>query len=337
MIDDDPFITQLESDGYSDSVRPMKRLNQYLLVHPIGQGSFAKVYKGFDPIKKQNFAIKRFKLKELQCIESGLSQLEREISLMRLLKHPNVIKLYEVLFVENKENVYIVLDYADCGSLDRFIERSGFEFTDDMIRSIYYQILQALLYLHGRGIVHQDIKPSNILLTSHGAVFLSDFGVGHSFQSTEMVVGSPAYQAPEAIQDDDYDSDDLDPSKEDIWSLGISLYQTKFKHLPYDGETVFEIIRNIRLTPLHLPDDTSPLFANLLRGMLEVNPKHRMTVQDVLNHPYFLEADKLSIPRVFDTIPSCEIDPSLEIVNISAKVCEKNFTFARPIIAHQFK
>ena len=325
----DPFIHQLESSSSEEEEeKPLKQVNQYVLLQQLGEGSFAKVYLAYDRNNDKYFAMKRFKLYDLQHIDAGVSQLEREISAMRKIVHPNIIHLHDVLHVEKTDIVYLVIDFADCGSLQQVL-KLPIPPSDEIIKYVFFSILKAVSYLHSHGIVHQDIKPSNILLCSNGNVYLSDFGVGHSFQSTAMVVGSPGYQAPEAIYDFDVDPDTLNPAKEDVWSLGVTLYQVLFNELPFKGDNVYEIIQNITHTPLVIPEGTEKDVENLLRGMLCVLPSDRMDVEEVMNSPFFNDVKKIT-KLTFNVIEPPKIPSNAKIEHIQARICDIHYSFARP-------
>ncbi|KAH0785133.1 CAMK family protein kinase [Histomonas meleagridis] len=323
----DPFIRMTNSIGCGDDEeRPLKQVNQYLILQKIGEGSFSKVYLAKDTQEGKFYAIKSFNLNKLQHIEAGISQLEREISAMRKMIHPNIIKLHEALHVESTDMVYLVLDYADCGSLQKIIEMESP--TIDEIKYIFKQILSAVLCLHSNGIVHQDIKPSNILIRSDGHAYLADFGLGHSFRSTAMVVGSPGYQAPEALNDSDYTQDELDPAKEDVWSLGVSLFQTLFKRLPFTGNNVFEIIQNVKNRPLVIPNNTDPSIVSILRGMLCVNPGKRLSIEEVMKSDFFASTKKIDhFNFKVGEIPTDITER--KVMFYGAIVCDANYSFAR--------
>ena len=334
-----PFIRQLESCSEEEEYdKPHKQINQYLIIKTLGEGSFAKVYLAQDTNTKKKFALKRFKLKELQHIESGVSQLEREISVIKRISHPNIIKLHEVLHDEEGDVVYLVEDFADCGSLFNIIDDMAEEkrkMDMSMIKHIFKNVLKGVAYLHSRGIVHQDIKPSNILVSSDASVFLADFGVGHSFQSTAMVVGSPAYQAPEALTDEWTDSEPPNPAQEDVWSLGIALYQTVFGKLPFKGENVYEIVQNINHTNLEIPEKTDKQLEVLIRGMLSVDPNKRLTVDDILNSEFFRSAKELDHIEIVNK-EILQYNTKINNIDyIQAVVCGTNISFARQSLTHE--
>jgi serine/threonine-protein kinase 11 len=325
MIPPEGLIRRLDSGSDSDA-RPKlrKRVNHFILVKTLGQGSFAKVFLAFDIQSSKFFAVKRFRLKELQRIDSGVSQLEREIAAMRKIIHPNIARLHSVLHDEEAEVVYLVLDYADCGSLENLVRAGAVDHS--LVKYVFVRILGAVSYLHSQGIIHQDIKPSNILLTGNGGVLLSDFGVGHSFQSAAMVVGSPAYQAPEALSDEELEWE-CNPAVEDVWSLGVTLYQCVFGRLPFVGENVFEIVQDIRSRAPEIPKGTAPELASLLKGMLAVDPEKRLTVEEVRASEFFRGAPgkvKLSAG------PPVVVDAGGRFKQTYAKVCDQNCSFVRP-------
>jgi serine/threonine-protein kinase 11 len=247
---------------------------------------------------------------------------------MRSVRHPNILRLIEVLHVKSKEEAFLVLEHAQKGSLGAYLER-GHRIPDAAIFSILKQVTGALKYLHSAGYIHQDIKPSNILIDADGRAMLADFGVGHSFASAGMVVGSPAYQAPEAL-DDSYGSDEepdaLDePQKEDVWALGVTLYQLLFRALPFLGSTLFEIVNNVRQNPLKIPEGTDPDVAGLLRGMLIVDPMSRLGIDDLLTNPLIHgAADRV---RNLPEMPPSVVKEG-PIVELQAEVCRDGYSFA---------
>lgn len=329
--DFDPLIHQLDSSGFvEEEEKPLKQINQYLLVQKLGYGSYAKVYLAINVETKMLFALKRFKLCDLQHLDAGVSQLEREVNSMRRISHPNIIHLYEVLHVESSDIVYLVIDYCDCGSLQHLLDNNTKTPDLNIIKFIFKSVLKAVSFLHSLGMVHQDIKPSNILLCSDARVYLADFGLGHSFQSATMVVGSPAYQAPEALTEGEYETqmDALNPAKEDVWSLGVTLYQLLFNKLPFSGENVYEIAKNVMQNALEIPKGTDQEICDILHGMLNVIPSYRMSVEDVMNSPFFKnskDVDHFDFERILP-----KVSPDRKINKVSAKKCDQNYSFARP-------
>jgi serine/threonine protein kinase len=246
------------------------------------------VYLGIDDRTAQIYAVKRIRLHDYGLESDSVAQAEREIRAMQTLQHPNIIQLREVLEVLSRKEVYLAMDFADKGTLEGLIN-GGQQLPQSTVLSIMKQICQAVKHLHNQGRVHQDIKPGNILLFRNGVAKLSDFGTSHSFGSFALTVGSPAFQAPEAI-DEDPDDGSQHPEKEDIWALGVTLYQALFLRLPFEGHNLFEIVRNIKTNPVSIPAGTDESLAALIRSMLEVNPASRADINDVLAHPLIAHA-----------------------------------------------
>ncbi|OHT16282.1 CAMK family protein kinase [Tritrichomonas foetus] len=368
------FVTIIDTpDDYCEE-KKIRRINNYLLTKKIGSGSYSKVYLGVDGIS--NYAVKRISLKDLSRTSNGIMQLEREIRLMQTLKHDNILKIHEVLHAVDDDYVYLVLDYADLGSLNSLMEK-GYHFEIDSIRSIIKQISSALDYIHSMGFVHQDIKPGNILLTSDGKALLADFGIGHSFMSAAMVVGSPAFQAPETLNDtyeedfeeyesdennnnpsdhinsekaeeEDYSSEDCPQVREDIWALGVTLYQLLFNRLPYIGENLYEIVSNIKSQPLEFPENIDPSIEKLIRGMLTIEPENRMTLEEVMDDPFVknapdsifhnLNSNLLNDQRKkFASYAIGSDDKPRNVVQVNAEVCNRGYSFAKAALSIQNK
>ncbi|OHT05401.1 CAMK family protein kinase [Tritrichomonas foetus] len=307
-----------------------KCVNDYLLICELGEGSFAKVFLGFHQGKQKYYALKRVHLDGLSRTASGIRQLECEISMMRKLHHTNIISLKEVIHVPKKNVAYMVLEYADCGNLSAILE-SGYKFEKVEIRSIFKQIVEGVSFLHSQGIVHQDLKPSNILMKSNGTALISDFGIGHSFQCAAMVVGTPAYQAPEVIDEfcEANIGENDDPGKEDVWSLGVTLYELVFHELPFAGGNVFEIVRSIAMTEeLEPPEKCDEMLWDLITRMLTVDPAQRISISEILEHEYLLDAPGKMVYNVKAFKPP-EIDPEKEVKIIKGKICSPGYSFAK--------
>jgi serine/threonine protein kinase len=185
------------------------------------------------------------------------------------------------------------MEFASFGSLNRILNVKG-KISERFAASIFRQIIQAISYLHQNRTVHHDIKPMNILLTEKGKAKISDFGMSSSFESAENFYASAAYQAPEIFDGDycdDLHSPQFDASKIDVWSLGVSLFESVFGILPFQGDDIFQIISSIQSHPLSFPFDCSNEFQDLLQQMLAVNPLKRISINELLHHPFFLLDD----------------------------------------------
>lgn len=314
-------LRHIEAD--ESKSRFIKKVNQYLLLKKIGQGANCKVVLGYDVPKEHYYAVKVFHT-DARRMQANVMPLEREVRIMRMINHENIVKLHEVLHAPQKGASYLIMELGDCGSLKKIVDSEFIKLSEKSVATIFKHVARGIAYLHSQGIVHQDIKPSNILIFSNGIAKIGDFGIGHSFQSADTVVGSPAYQAPEVFEDEPDENGeikDLDPTKEDVWSLGVTLFECVFKCLPFVGGNVYEIVRNIKQRGLVLPNEVSPELHNLLFGMINVDPDARYSMQQVIEHPFLDQADEtlqISLKPMDLPVP----DPKLPIMQIQATVSD---------------
>lgn len=322
-------LTPLVNFQHEDSMKQLQRkVNQYNLLNTIGEGASCKVILIQDSSTRKYFAAKIFKANKRLNSNSPLP-LEREVRIMKKIKHENIVRLKEVLYAPQKNSFYMVMEWGNCGSLQNVIDKQ-IKLSEKTISSIFKQLVDGISYLHSQGFVHQDIKPSNVLLFSDGIAKIGDFGIGHSFQSAETVVGSPAYQAPEIFDDRIDETGKLpqfDPAKEDVWSLGITLFQVIFGELPFTGDTVYEINRDIRQRGLILPHPLSQQLNNLLVGMLNPNAAERLSMKEISESSFFKDAPDRFVPPINPVDPP-KPNVSLPVYQINASICDDSFQFS---------
>jgi serine/threonine protein kinase len=305
----------------------LKQINQYLLLGAIGEGSFSRVFIARHCDTGQTYAVKRIYLKKLSKSSIGVSGIRREITLMSRVSHPNIVTLHEAIYVKESQAVYLVLDYAACGNLASII-KTGYIFSEKALQCIFRQVADGVSYLHQHGIVHQDLKPQNVLLTAGGVALISDFGTGHSFQSYARGFGTPAYQAPELINSTARD-DSLHPGKEDIWSLGITLHSLVFGKFPFVGGDVFEVAKAALSTPLEQPEGADDELWDLILGMLNPDPAARLDIAQVLAHPWLTNAPEY-LDAEIPVRPIPCIDEALPIHAMRGEVLDSEAKFDLP-------
>eukprot|EP00727_Mastigamoeba_balamuthi_P004393 m51a1_g13952 putative myosin light chain (435) ;mRNA; r:926374-928245 len=271
----------------SVSILPAGKLeDKYDLREVIGAGATATVYRGVERATGMKVAVKTIDRQRLDAEQ--LRVLDREIAIMRQLRHPNIVQLYDVYTTAT--SVSFVLELVEGGELfDRIATRGRFAEKDAAL--LFHQMLLAVLYLHDRSIAHRDLKPENILLcyTAHGTeVKISDFGLSKDTSIEEMssVCGSPDYVAPEVLDGNVYGPEC------DVWSLGVLLYVLLSAYLPFHDssqsyEELYERISSARFDyDRRVWSLVSAQAKDLIAKMLVVDPKKRLTVRECLEHPW---------------------------------------------------
>ncbi|KAJ5825258.1 hypothetical protein N7474_002396 [Penicillium riverlandense] len=214
--------------------------------------------------------------------------IEREVVIMKLIEHPNVISLYDVW--ENRGELYLVLEYVEGGELFDYVSNNGPLPEEEAVR-LFRQIIAGLGYCHRFNICHRDLKPENILLDAHHNVKLADFGMaalqpaGHWLNTS---CGSPHYAAPEIIYGRKYRGD-----RADMWSCGIILYALLTGYLPFDGGDLANTLRLVKKGDYIIPPELSDEAADLIQRILQKRPEDRISMQNIWMHPLLTKYEKL--------------------------------------------
>jgi len=254
----------------------------YQLHETVGSGGFAKVKRATHLATGENVAVKIMDKKQLGV---DLPRVYLEIMAMKDLTHQHIGKLYQVIDTEQK--IFLVMEYCPGGELfDYIVERD--RLTEEEARLFFRQIVSAVAYIHHKGYAHRDLKPENLLLDDNNQLKLIDFGLcanpeGGMAAQLETCCGSPAYAAPELVSGLQYLG-----SEADIWSMGVLLYALLCGFLPFDDENIANLYRQIQAGVYQKPEWLSPGSLTLLDQMLQVEPKHRIVVSELLTHPWLL-------------------------------------------------
>jgi len=249
----------------------------------VGTGGFAKVKLGTHLLTGLKVAIK---IMDKRQLGEDLPRIRLEIAAMKVLCHQNICKLLQVLETDTK--IYMVLEYCPGGELfDYIVDRD--RLCEAESRKFFRQIVAAVAYIHEAGYAHRDLKPENILIDEDHQLKLIDFGLcakpkGGMDTVLETCCGSPAYAAPELVSGRNYLG-----SEADIWSMGVLLYALLCGFLPFDDENISNLYRKIQAGVYEKPSWLSSGSLQLLHAMLQTDPKRRITVQELLTHPWLLE------------------------------------------------
>jgi len=269
-----------ESEGLTEITRKQEISDFYVIGEEIGKGSFSTVKRGRNKATGKENAIKVIQKKFIK-----LHLLEREIKIMKQLKHEHILPLIEVF--ENKDNIYLVLELVTGGELfDKIVERGNYNEKD--ASGIVAQILGAVSYLHTQGVVHRDLKPENLLCTTRNGllhIFVADFGLSRVFEDREQLntyCGSPEYVAPEVLACVPYEK------AVDLWSVGVITYILLTGFLPFYDKNhalLFEKIQNVDYNWDDCPE-VSPNAKHFIQHLLVKDSKRRYTADVALNHPW---------------------------------------------------
>ena len=255
----------------------------YKKISELGQGAYGTAYLVQDKKYKQYYVMKTIPLKKLN--EKERKDALKEASILQNLDHPNIIKFQEVFLCKNPNSLNIITEYADGGDLNKKIERK-IPFKEDLILDWFIQICLALNHVHSKRIIHRDIKAQNIFLTKNGIVKLGDFGISKSltcsFELARTVIGTPYYLSPEIVKNSPYSF------KTDVWCLGVLLYQMCALKMPFDADSLPNLSKKIlKAEYKDIPNNYSDNLKNLIRSLLQVEPKNRPTVKEILSKIFF--------------------------------------------------
>ncbi|KAL6603851.1 hypothetical protein ACP70R_044212 [Stipagrostis hirtigluma subsp. patula] len=259
-----------------------KRVGRYEVGRTIGQGNFAKVKFAVDADTGAAVAMKVLD-KDAILTHRMLHQIKREISIMKIVRHPNIVRLNEVL--AGKMKIYIILELVTGGELFDKIARQG-KLRENEARKYFQQLIDAIDYCHSKGVYHRDLKPENLLLDSRGNLKVSDFGLSTLSQNgvglLHTTCGTPNYVAPEVLGNNGYDG-----SAADVWSCGVILYVLMAGYLPFEENDLPTLYDKITAAQYSCPYWFSPGAKSLIQRILDPNPRTRITIEEIRADPWF--------------------------------------------------
>ncbi|CDP10216.1 unnamed protein product [Coffea canephora] len=262
---------------------------KYELGRLLGHGTFAKVYMSRNLQTGKSVAMKV--VGKEKVIKVGMmEQIKREISVMKMVKHPNIVDLHEVL--ASKTKIYFAMELIRGGEL--FAKIAKGRLREEVARNYFQQLMSAIDFCHSRGVYHRDLKPENLLLDEDGNLKVTDFGLSaftdHLRQDglLHTTCGTPAYVAPEVIGKKGYDG-----ARADIWSCGVILFVLLAGYLPFQDDNLVSMYRKIYRGDFKCPPWLSPEARKLITKMLDPNPSTRVSISKIMDSSWF----KKSVPK----------------------------------------
>ncbi|XP_059636247.1 CBL-interacting serine/threonine-protein kinase 21 isoform X2 [Cornus florida] len=261
--------------GYANSI------GNYQLGRTIGEGTFAKVKLAMNCVNGQHVAIKI--IDKNSVMEHNLMiQVQREIRTMKLLHHPNIVRIHEVLGTKTK--IYIVMEYVSGGQLSDKMSYVK-KLCEKEARKHFQQLIDAVDYCHCRGVYHRDLKPQNLLLDNKGNLKVSDFGLSALRKPGNLLstaCGSPSYVAPELLTNKGYEG-----AAADVWSCGVILFELLAGYLAFDDPNLMNLYRKIFNAEYRFPAWFTESQKRLISRILDPNPKTRITIPEIIEDRWF--------------------------------------------------
>ncbi|XP_057808285.1 CBL-interacting protein kinase 2-like [Salvia miltiorrhiza] len=294
----------------------------------LGQGTFAKVYHARDVKNGASVAIKVIDKEKIVKV-GMMEQIKREISVMKLVRHPNVVQLYEVM--ATKAKIYFIMEYVRGGELFNKVTKGKMK--EDAARKFFQQLISAVDFCHSRGVYHRDLKPENLLLDEHGNLKISDFGLSALAESRQQdgllhtTCGTPAYVAPEVISRRGYDG-----AKADIWSCGVILFVLLSGQLPFHDSNLMEMYRKIGKAEFKYPNWIPPDARRLISKILDPNPSTRISISKIMENSWFRRGLKSKAPAPGSAAATTNNEKEEAILDIDAKA-----ELAKPVNLNAFE
>ncbi|KAK9084443.1 hypothetical protein Scep_030914 [Stephania cephalantha] len=259
------------------------KVGKYEMGRVLGEGHSGKVRLAQNLETGQAFALKVLDKQRL-LKQRQSDQIKREIGILKQLRHPNIVRLHEVL--ASKTKIYLVLEYVSGGELYYRIEKGRLSEVNS--RKVFQQLIDAVSYCHDKDIYHRDLKLENILVDPTGTIKISDFGLSASadhFKNDGLlhtICGSPHYVAPEVFSCKGYNG-----ASADLWSCGVILYVLLTGYLPFCDRNLARLYQKIAEGNAKIPQWLSPGAQNLIRRLLDTNPKTRITADEIKQDEWF--------------------------------------------------
>lgn len=255
-------------------------LNDFEIGKPLGRGKFGAVYLAREKSTQYIVALKV--LQKSQLLKAGVEhQLRREIEIQSHLRHMNILRLYGYFF-DNKR-IYLILEYSPRGELYKHLQAKG-RFGERQSAQYILELSRALSYCHTKHVIHRDIKPENLLIGHSGELKIADFGwsVHAPTSRRNTLCGTLDYLPPEMVEGREHDE------QVDVWSLGVLMYEFLVGTPPFEAEGHSATYRRISRVDLRFPKGLSEDAKDLIFKLLQKDPRKRMALDMIPNHPWIL-------------------------------------------------
>ncbi|CAK71237.1 unnamed protein product (macronuclear) [Paramecium tetraurelia] len=258
-----------------------RMIGNYVIGKTLGFGTFGKVKMGIHEQSQEKVAIKI--LEKDRIVETAdVERVQREIHILKLVRHPHIIQLYEI--IETPKHIFLVMEMISGGELfDYIVQNTKLEEVEAC--KLFQELIAGIEYLHKLRVVHRDLKPENLLLDHHKNLKIVDYGLSNTYKSEELLktaCGSPCYAAPEMIEGQKYQG-----VKVDLWSSGVILFACLCGYLPFEDQNTSALYKKILSGSYQLPSHLSKEAQSMIQGILTVKPDKRFTINDIRNHPWF--------------------------------------------------
>ena len=274
------------TESVINGLEPEATIKDFTILSTIGEGSFGKVFLVMHNKTKSKYAIKRIS-KLNKNNQEGKTYFRREIEIMYKVHQCNIVRLFN--HFEDNEYCYFVMEYIEKGNLfDQPSWKNNKRFSSVDVAKIIKEIICAVYYLHHMDppIIHRDIKPENVLIDKNGVAKLTDFGWSNYVDSNEIrrtYCGTPVYLAPEMIKEIGHNE------HLDIWCIGVLLFELLTGTVPFKGRDIDSLNNNILSLKIVWPRDINNTAKNLISKILKTEPGERISLEDMLKHPFFKE------------------------------------------------